>query len=183
MFELRDETVRSILDEGRARAAFAEVPAPGAVLEPADLAALWFSSVDAETLRSAAIVARGARKTELETFSPLYLTNTCDSECRMCGMRRDNDELVRETATPGRAVDQLELLRRRGVYAVGLLTGEYRRDTRHWAIGLTRQALQAAIARGFRHVLVNIGSLDDGRARRSCSKACRATGTAASRRR
>ena len=160
MFELRDETVRSILDEGRARAALAEVPAPGAVLEPADLVALWHSPIDAERLRSAAIAARGARTTELETFSPLYLTNTCDSECRMCGMRRDNDELVRETATPGKAIDQLELLRRRGVYAVGLLTGEYRRDTRHWAIGLTRQALQAAIAREFRHVLVNIGSLD-----------------------
>lgn len=160
MFELRDETVRSILDEGRARAGVAEIPAAGAELGPADLAALWFSPIDAERLRAAAIATRGVRATELETFSPLYLTNTCDSECRMCGMRRDNDELVRETATPTTAIDQLELLRRRGVFAVGLLTGEYRRDTRHWAIGLTRQALQAAIALEFRHVLVNIGSLD-----------------------
>jgi 2-iminoacetate synthase len=160
MFELCDETVRSILDEGRARASSVSLPQLGSRLEPADLAALWFSAFDAEELRMAAISARGERMNELETFSPLYLTNTCDSECRMCGMRRDNDELVRETATPERAVEQLELLRRRGVFAVGLLTGEYRRDTRHWAIGLTRQALQAAIALDFRHVLVNIGSLD-----------------------
>ncbi|MGH7803831.1 MAG: hypothetical protein ACREQJ_05745, partial [Candidatus Binatia bacterium] len=81
-------------------------------------------------------------------------------ECRMCGMRRENDELVRQTATPATTVEQLDLLKKRGVLAVGLLTGEYRRDTRHWAIGLARQGLQAAIERDFRHILVNIGSLD-----------------------
>jgi hypothetical protein len=44
---------------------------------------------------------------------------------------------------------------------VGLLTGEYRRDTRDWSIALTRDALRRALALGFRHVLVNIGSLDE----------------------
>jgi 3-methyl-2-indolic acid synthase len=98
---------------------------------------------------------------ELETFSPLYLTNTCESECKMCGMRRDNRELDRQTAGPTDIQRQLEILARRGVFAVGLLTGEYRRHIRHWSIALTREALGRALDLGFRHILINIGSLDD----------------------
>lgn len=162
MFELRDETVRSILDEGRRRASEAGLPAAGAVLDPAAMAALWYSDLSVETLRDAAILRRGARSTELETFAPLYLTNTCDAECKMCGMRRDNADLARETASPAETARQLHVLKDRGVLAVGLLTGEYRRASRDWAIGVTRAALGEAIELGFRHILVNIGSLDDG---------------------
>jgi 2-iminoacetate synthase len=160
-FELREETVRRVLEEGRRRAASAALPGPDDVLDVEDIAALHFSRFGAEELRAAAIERRGARGIELETFAPLYLTNTCDAECRMCGMRRDNAELERETATPARAIEQLRTLKQRGVLAVGLLTGEYRRESRRWAIGLTREALREAIALEFRHVLVNIGSLDD----------------------
>jgi 2-iminoacetate synthase len=160
-FELREETVRRVLEEGRRRAASAALPGPDDVLDAEDVAALYFSRLGAEELRAAAIERRGARGIELETFAPLYLTNTCDAECRMCGMRRDNAELERETATPARAIEQLRTLKQRGVLAVGLLTGEYRRESRRWAIGLTREALREAIALEFRHVLVNIGSLDD----------------------
>jgi 2-iminoacetate synthase len=112
-------------------------------------------------LRAVAIERRGARAYELETFSPLYLTNSCDSECKMCGMRRDNRELDRRTASAAQIERQLEILARRGVLAVGLLTGEYRRETRRWAIALTREALGRALGLGFRHVLINIGSLDE----------------------
>jgi len=79
----------------------------------------------------------------------------------MCGMRRDNRELERQTAAPAEIQRQLEILTRRGVFAVGLLTGEYRRETRHWSIALTREALGRALELGFRHILINIGSLDD----------------------
>ena len=58
----------------------------------------------------------------LETFSPLYLTNTCDAACLMCGMRRDNRALVRETSDFEIIDTQLETLRRRGMHAVALLT-------------------------------------------------------------
>lgn len=160
-FELREETVRRALEEGKHRAEHAALPRPDAALAVEDLAALYFSRFGVEELRETAIARRGARATELETFAPLYLTNTCDAECRMCGMRRGNVELARETATPSRAIEQLRTLRTRGVLAVGLLTGEYRRESRRWAIGLTREALREAIALEFRHVLVNIGSLDD----------------------
>ncbi len=161
-FELKEESVRALLDEAEACAATVALPAraPGD-LSPVEMTALWLSPHDTETLREIAIARRGARATELETFSPLYLTNTCDSECKMCGMRRDNRELDRQTADTGEIQKQLETLARRGVYAVGLLTGEYRRDARQWSIGLTRDALARALDLGFRHVLINIGSLDD----------------------
>ena len=125
------------------------------------MVAFFYSKHDAESLRAAAVARRGRRAFDLETFSPLYLTNTCDSECKMCGMRRDNRELERQTANPAEIQGQLEILWARGVLAVALLTGEYQRDTRQWSIALTRDALRRALTLGFRHILINIGSLDE----------------------
>lgn len=162
-FTLREDTVRSALEEGALLASSVALSEPsGEAPSVVEMAALWCSDHSAEELRAAAVARRRHRALDLETFSPLYLTNTCDSECRMCGMRRDNDGLERLTASPGVIQAQLEILARRGVLAVALLTGEYRRGTRHWSIGLVRDALGRALALGFRHVLLNIGSLDDG---------------------
>jgi 3-methyl-2-indolic acid synthase len=161
-FVLYEREVRRILDEARALARAAGALAiPSREISVVEMAALYFSPIETAALRDAAVARRGARASDLETFSPLYLTNTCDSECKMCGMRRDNRELDRQTASPNEIQHQLELLARRGVFAVGLLTGEYRRATRHWSIALTRDALRRALDLGFRHVLINIGSLDE----------------------
>lgn len=161
-FELREENVRGVLAEAaRLAPSIALAEASPRELSVAEMAALWLSRRGAEELRAAAIARRGGRASELETFSPLYMTNTCDAECKMCGMRRDNRELDRQTAGPGEVQQQLETLARRGVLAVALLTGEYQRDTRRWSIGLTRDALRRALELGFRHILINIGSLDD----------------------
>ena len=43
----------------------------------------------------------------------------------MCGMRRDNEALVRETAELETVEAQLGILLERGMQAVALLTGEY----------------------------------------------------------
>jgi len=161
-FELKDERIHAILEEAKAAAPSIDLAAIGSRnLSVVEMAALYFSAADAGELRAAAVSRRGARASELETFSPLYLTNTCDSECKMCGMRRDNRDLDRQTAGPAEIQHQLELLAGRGVFAVGLLTGEYRRGTRHWSTALARDALRRALDLGFRHVLINIGSLDD----------------------
>jgi 2-iminoacetate synthase len=161
-FALDDTSIRNILSDGKRLASSAPLPELSAgELSIAQMAALLYSNHDAEALREVAIAWRGPRAYELETFSPLYLTNTCDSECKMCGMRRDNRELERQTAPLPEIQRQLEILTRRGVFAVGLLTGEYRRESRHWSIALTREALGRALDLGFRHVLVNIGSLDE----------------------
>ncbi len=161
-FELREEEVSEKLVRGRALAATIALPTgtsePPSIVE---MVALFHSGHATDALRAAAIARRGARAYELETFSPLYLTNSCDSECKMCGMRRDNRELDRRTASPAEVERQLEILARRGVLAVGLLTGEYRRETRRWSIALVREALGRALGLGFRHVLINVGSLDE----------------------
>ena len=166
-FRLDEDAVRSLLARA-ARATAAEIDAAldragdGARLDAAAIADLWYArGVSTDALAALAIAARGARVTQLETFSPLYMTNTCDAACRMCGMRRDNDALVRETADLATVEAQLDTLRERGMQAVALLTGEYSAERRPWAMRYVNAALQATERRGFNHVLVNVGSIDD----------------------
>ncbi len=97
----------------------------------------------------------------VETFSPLYLTNECDGECLMCGMRRFNADLHRETSDADTSRRQLEILYQRGMRGVALLTGEYRRGKRREEMmARTRSALCDALDQGFTHVLINVGSLE-----------------------
>jgi 2-iminoacetate synthase len=165
------------LDEAAVRAtrerALALAASPGAAAiaarvrsgEPAgdeELAALVISPhVPTEELLAAARDRRPAGGPRIETFSPLYITNECDAECLMCGMRRTNEELVRETADAGTVERQLDVLHRRGIRAVAVLSGEYHFGARRTAmIERAAAAVRAALARGFAHVLVNIGALD-----------------------
>jgi 2-iminoacetate synthase len=130
-------------------------------LNPDEVALLWYAPVPTDVLYAVARATRRPRSNVLETFSPLYLTNTCDAECRMCGMRRDNSALVRETAELDEIMAQLCLLRRRGMRAVALLTGEYAAGRRSWAMAYVNKALRATQALGFTHVLVNVGSVGE----------------------
>ena len=134
----------------------------GESLGDVELAALFLaSSVSTDELLDVARARRPAGGPQIETFSPLYLTNECDAECLMCGMRGSNDDLVRETADSATARDQLDVLRRRGIRAVALLTGEYHHGPRRRAmIARAAEGLRDSVARGFRHVLINIGALD-----------------------
>ncbi len=133
----------------------------GAGLAPSEMAVLWFApQVDTETLYDAAHARMRQRSQQLETFSPLYMTNTCDAACRMCGMRRDNPALIRETAPIPAVIEQLRILSDRGMHAVALLTGEYRSDNRGWALAYVNEALRATLALRFRHILINVGSID-----------------------
>jgi 2-iminoacetate synthase len=135
----------------------------GEALDEAELAALFLSPHVATADLVACAHRRRARSgLHFETFSPLYLTNECDAECRMCGMRSTNDALVRESADAATAAAQLDILHRRGLRAVALLTGEYHHGPRRRTmIARAAQALRAALARGFTHVLINIGALED----------------------
>jgi 2-iminoacetate synthase len=134
----------------------------GEGLEPSAIAALWYGrQIATDAIYSAARRLRSRWLAPLETFSPLYMTNTCDAECRMCGMRRDNEALKRETVDFAEVESQLRTLSARGMHAVSLLTGEYRRGRREWALRFVNQALRATQALGFKHVLINVGSIDD----------------------
>jgi 3-methyl-2-indolic acid synthase len=134
----------------------------GAALGDEELAALLLSPhVATDELLAIARDHRPGSGPHIETFSPLYLTNECDAECLMCGMRRTNGELVRETADAATAEAQLDILGRRGLRGVALLTGEYHHGAlRRAMIARAAAALGAALARGFRHVLINIGALE-----------------------
>ena len=148
-------------DAGETAALLAAAAAGAALDDEAVTALLLAPHVATEALVEAARARRPPGGPRVETFSPLYLTNECDAECRMCGMRRDNDTLVRETADTPTAEAQLDILHRRGLRGVAILTGEYRHGARRRAmIVRAAAAVRAALARGFVHVLVNIGTLD-----------------------
>jgi 2-iminoacetate synthase len=134
----------------------------GAALADEELTTLFLSPhVSTESLLALARARRGHANT-IETFSPLYITNECDAACRMCGMRASNDDLVRETAVAGTIEEQLTILHQRGLRAVAILTGEYRHGERRTAmLRRTAAALRAALERGFVHVLINVGALDE----------------------
>jgi 2-iminoacetate synthase len=136
----------------------------GKALEGEALAALFLSDdVSTDELLELAREFReaGAGTSAVETFSPLYLTNECDGECLMCGMRRFNADLHRETADEDTNREQLGILYRRGMRGVALLTGEYRPGKqRDEMMGSIQAALRDALAQGFNHVLLNVGSLE-----------------------
>lgn len=136
--------------------------AGGEALDDESLAALFLAAeVPGQELLDAARALRQPRDTGIETFSPLYLTNECDAECAMCGMRSFNRELRRETADAATVEEQLDVLYQRGLRGVALLTGEYRHGPRRRAmLARTAVALRAALERGFLHVLVNVGALE-----------------------
>jgi 2-iminoacetate synthase len=166
-FTLDADDLDARLQRGRERAGTSALGSAverarlGAGLDADDIALLWSAPrVSSDALYQLARAVRRARPVRLETFSPLYMTNTCDAECRMCGMRRDNQALVRETADLESIETQLRTLRRRGMHAVALLTGEYRPERRGWALEFVNRALRRTQALGFRHVLINVGSID-----------------------
>jgi 2-iminoacetate synthase ThiH len=86
-------------------AALVQTATDGAALDDTGLATLLLAAdVPTGTLLDLARAARPAGF-RFETFAPLYLTNECDAECRMCGMRRDNVALQRETAAEATIAD------------------------------------------------------------------------------
>ncbi len=101
------------------------------------------------------------REPRLHTFVPLYTTNHCDSECKMCAMRKSNDKLKRKFATKLEIEEQLRILyESEGVRGVGLLTGEYEgtfsRLANAFRVGW---ATRTALDMGFERVYFNIGSM------------------------
>ena len=99
---------------------------------------------------------------EIETFCPLYISNECDAECLMCGMRNFNNSLIRQTADEGTIKDQLKILGHRGIRGVALLTGEYRHGKmRKEMLNRTSIATRDALTSQFEHILINVGSIEE----------------------
>jgi len=135
----------------------------GREIDDVSLAALYLAEdVATDDLLKLATDLRAAGGPQIETFSPLYITNRCDAECVMCGMRRANQDLERSTADQGTIEEQLEILHQRGLRGVAILTGEYRHGPlRREMLARTSKATRAALDRGFTHVLINVGSIEE----------------------
>lgn len=125
------------------------------------LALLRDTSISTEELKAAAVRRISARVPQLHTFVPLYTTNHCDSECKMCAMRKGNSRMVRKFAGKKAIEEQLHILYEHElVRGVGFLTGEYEdqytRLANAFRIGW---AIRTALDIGFQRVYFNIGSM------------------------
>ncbi|MBW2542585.1 MAG: hypothetical protein JRF15_10885 [Deltaproteobacteria bacterium] len=167
-FSLDSEALAARRERARQRASEREGPrlasdfAAGKPIDDDDLATLLLSQdVPTADLLAIARANRPPGAPKLQTFSPLYISNECDGECLMCGMRRVNSELERVTASEAATDEQLDILYRRGLRGVALLTGEYRYGPmRDEMLKRTTAAARSALERNFSHVLINIGSLE-----------------------
>jgi 2-iminoacetate synthase len=126
-------------------------------------AALWRDrSISTEELMAATERRLATRTPQINAFVPLYTTNHCDSECKMCGMRKGNQRLVRKYAGKKDIEEQLEILyHHEYVRGVIFLTGEYQdkyaRLSTAFRIGW---AVRQALDMGFQRVHFNIGSME-----------------------
>jgi 2-iminoacetate synthase len=167
-FSIDTEVLGARKDRAQARARKREGPrlgsdlGAGKLLDDEDLATLLLSNdVPTGALLEVARELQAPGAPKLQTFSPLYISNECDAECLMCGMRRVNTQLHRVTASKAAIDEQLDILHRRGLRGVALLTGEYRYGSlRGEMLERTTTAARSARERGFSHVLINIGSLE-----------------------
>jgi 2-iminoacetate synthase len=163
----------TVPDLAKVRAAAAAVDTRAALLpggvdnlpqsRPAVALALWEDNgITTDELLAAAERGCAERSPRLHTFVPLYTTNHCDSECKMCSMRKGNDRLVRKFSGRNEIIDQLRILHDfEGVRGVGFLTGEYEdkyvRLSSAFRIGW---AMRTALDMGFERIYFNIGSLE-----------------------
>jgi 2-iminoacetate synthase len=135
---------------------------PGAT-RPAVALALWQDRrIGTEELKTAAEARCAVRRPQLHTFVPLYTTNHCDSECKMCSMRKGNARMVRKFSGKVEITEQLEILyHHEGIRGVGFLTGEYQdkyvRLSTAFRIGW---AIRTALDMGFERIYFNIGSME-----------------------
>ena len=130
---------------------------------PAIALALWEdTSISTADLKAAAEARCAVREPQLHTFVPLYTTNHCDSECKMCSMRKGNARMERKFSGRNEIIEQLEILyQHEGVRGVGFLTGEYEdkyvRLSTAFRIGW---AIRTALDMGYERVYFNIGSME-----------------------
>ncbi|MBW4616998.1 MAG: 3-methyl-2-indolic acid synthase [Desmonostoc vinosum HA7617-LM4] len=118
-------------------------------------------SISIESIMKRATVRVGAVAIEKETFVPIFVTNYCQSECKMCGMRQGNSKLIRKFSGKKKIEEQLAILREvDGVSGVGFLTGEYQdKFTRYTNAFFTGWAINTALQLGFEKIFFNIGSM------------------------
>ncbi|WP_433347487.1 3-methyl-2-indolic acid synthase [Micromonospora sp. CA-111912] len=130
---------------------------------PAVALALWQDrTVSTAELIAAAEARCAVRQPRLHTFVPLYTTNHCDSECKMCSMRKGNSRMERKFSGRNELLEQLNILfTHEGVRGVGFLTGEYQdKYTRLSTAFRIGWAMRAALDMGFERIYFNIGSME-----------------------
>ncbi|WDV46529.1 thiamine biosynthesis protein ThiH [Clostridiaceae bacterium M8S5] len=102
-------------------------------------------------------------KRKLEAIVPLYISNYCHSDCKICAMRKSNKELKRIKGNIKEIENQLRILYEiEQVRAVMILSGEYLEgEDREDNFKTIIKTINMAFEMGFKKVNFNIGALYD----------------------
>lgn len=119
-------------------------------------------SIESELIRIQKKIEK-VRNTDLETIVPIYLTNKCHSDCKICEMRKSNSKLERKRGSIENVKEQLRILYDiEKIRAVLILTGEYLEgEERKENFKMVIETIKAAFEMGFEKVNFNIGALTD----------------------
>ncbi len=78
-----------------------------------------------EMYEAAAKIKQDVYGNRIVFFAPLYAGNKCVNNCKYCGFRRDNKEIVRQTLTKEELIGEVEAMERAGHKRTILVFGEH----------------------------------------------------------
>jgi len=94
-------------------------------------------------------------------FAPLYIGNECVNDCRYCGFKRSNENVVRRTLSPDEIRAQVEALENRGHKRLILVFGEHPSYDARFIADSVRTVYATKVGHGsIRRVNINAAPLD-----------------------
>ena len=94
-------------------------------------------------------------------FAPLYIGNECVNDCRYCGFKRSNVDVVRRTLSPEEIRAQVEALENRGHKRLILVFGEHPSYDARFIADSVRTVYATKVGQGsIRRVNINAAPLD-----------------------
>jgi len=146
--------VREIIAKALAKQALA-------VEETAQLLRAGTPELIEEIFEAARELKRTVYGNRIVLFAPLYIGNECVNDCRYCGFKRSNVDVVRRTLSPEEIRAQVEALENRGHKRLILVFGEHPSYDARFIADSVRTVYATKVGQGsIRRVNINAAPLD-----------------------
>lgn len=94
-------------------------------------------------------------------FAPLYVGNKCINNCKYCGFRSDNKEIVRKTLTEQELIKEVEIMEKAGHKRTILVFGEHPDYDADYMANVLKTVYKTKVGRGeIRRANINAAPMD-----------------------